>query len=65
MHTPTPLKTTACTSSRTGQYGRLTAKNQLMGTLASIASEPKLTVTSAARSVVEKSSFEPSALLMM
>src|SRR6185295_2912122 len=65
MQMPTAVKTMTFTTARTNSYGSASEKNQLTGTLASIASAPKLTVASAASTVVDASSFDPSELLMM
>src|SRR5688572_17293426 len=61
MQKPTPPKTTKFTATRAQVYGSARVKNQFTGTLANIAKEPKLTVANAARSLVDASSFEPSA----
>src|SRR5436853_5392945 len=62
---PTPLKTIRLMNRVKLLLPIATVKNQLMGTDASIASAPKLTVMSAASVVVGRSSFDPKRLLRM
>src|SRR5262245_45053845 len=65
IHTPTPVKITRFVNKRMEGNGRARLKNQLIGTLASIAQAPKHTVTLAARTVAYTFSFEPHALMKM
>src|SRR5262245_56170158 len=65
IHTPTPAKMTRVVNKGMGGNGKDKLKNQLIGTLASIAHAPKHTVTLAARRVEYTLSFEPQALLKM
>ena len=51
MHTPTPAKMTTLVNKRMVGNGKDRLKNQLTGTLASVAHAPKQTVTPAARRV--------------